>query len=223
MIKNILLTKEEKLYYSKKITDEEINKIAEKIKTGDIPLTIGEDIKQERIVKNITKSPITHCMFSAHYKGELYELEANSLNPATRKVEDFIHGKNKGGVRMCKFKDVYRHYNTAMFVRHISPELTEEHKKAIIEFYRIHTDKRFEKSLLQMYNAEKKIIIFNRPDTKRFFCSEFIAELLQFIGLMRGPKNGGSASKFYTPKDFIDWQPDDKRYRYSELKQIKPL
>ena len=221
-MKNVLLTEKEKYYYNNKIKNEEIVKISKKINTGDICLTVGENNKQERLVKNFTNSPITHIFLFIWYEEKLYCTESNSLTPKTRKVDDYIHGKNKNGVRLCLFKDIYRYYDTSMFIRKISPFLSEDHENAIIEFYRLYNNKQFEQSLLQMYNSEKKFVIFNKKAIDEFFCSEYIAELFQFIGLLRGPKNGGLASKFFTPKDFIKWQPDDKRFTYGKPIQIKP-
>ena len=220
-IKNIFLTKEEIIKYNN-LSDEEVEKVEKQLKTGDIILSIGEDNKQERIVKEYTKSPITHLYSVLEYENKIYVLESNSLNETTRKIPDLFYGFEKDGVRMCRFKEVFRNYNTAMFLRSINKELTEDHKKLMFEFYKLHIKKRFETNLFQLWNSEKKIILFNTKSLQKFFCSEFIAELLQFIGLMKGPENGGRASKFYTPKDFITWQPDDKRYILSEPQQIKP-
>jgi hypothetical protein len=222
MLKNQLLNKEQIVYFNN-LPDEKMEEILKIQKTGNIFQSIGEDNKQEILVKNITKSPITHGWMGIWYEKQYYGIESNSLNTTTKNIPDYFYGKNKDGVRMCLFKDMYRSYNTVMYVREINQELTDEHKKLIFEFYKLHVKKKFETNLFEMWNAQKKIVIRNKKSLKKLFCSEFLAELLQFIGLMKGPEEGGLASKFYTPKDFINWQPDDKRYSYSEIKEIKPI
>jgi len=218
---NIILTKEEIIKFNN-LSDEEIEKIEKQLKSGDLILSIGEDNTQERLVKTISNSPITHLYSVLEYENTIYLLESNSLNATTKKIPDYFYGFKKDGVRMCKFRDVFRISNTAMFLRSINQELTEDHKKLMFEFYKLHIKKRFETNLFELWNAEKKINIFNKKSLHKFFCSEYVAEEKQFVGLMKGPENGGRASKFYTPKDFIDWQPDDKRYTLSKPIQIKP-
>lgn len=220
-IENIILTKEQILKYNN-LSNEEIEKVEKILKTGDIVLSIGEDIIQEKIVKKQLNSPITHLYFIFKFEKKVYTLESNSLNETTRKIPDYYYGFNKDGTRMCKFKDVFRKSNTAMFLRSINKELSEDLIKLIFEFYKLHINKRFETNLLQLWNSEKKIILFNKKSLDKLFCSELVAELLQFIGLMDGPENGGLASKFFTPKDFITWQPDNKNYILSDPVQIKP-
>jgi hypothetical protein len=218
---DLQLTKEGIEFYNSIITDEQIDKAERLLGTGDILLTIGVNNKQERIVKKTTNSPITHNLLAIKLEGVVYLLESNSISPTTTKVTDYTYGTYKDGVRLIKFSDFYRHYNTVAFIRKVKPSLGTEYSEALFKFYKLHKHKPFERSLLQLYNAQQKIRVFNIPRTNEFFCSELVAEALQFIGLMKGPRNGGNASKFYTPDDFVAWQPDDKRYKYGPMVKIK--
>jgi len=160
----------------------EIEKVFSKYKfgSGDLIYTNGKD-KINRRVKSFFNLSWCHIGIILEWENEIYVLEA--LRKEMEGLNDYITGKPKIGVQLHKLSDKLESYGGLIGVRFLHPKLSKKLEYKMFEFYKSNVDVVWGGSwfhLLYTAIGDNE----RRKRKKEYYCSNFIAEVLQNVGLL---------------------------------------
>jgi len=155
--------------------------------TGDIILFSDKSFIPSLLISYFTNSKYTHIgmilkdptYIKEDLKG-LYIFESTGLSS----INDAEDNKNKFGVQIRKFEDVYNNYNGAIYWRKLNVNRNELFYKNIKEIHSILHGKPYDLNLIDWFCALFNIKLNKEQCDNKFFCSALISCVYSKLSLL---------------------------------------
>ena len=195
---------------------------------SDKPRSYGSEV----LVNELRGAIPTHIGLLLRKNGKLYCAEATIWDWAKGKVSDIYNPERASGTKLCDFEEMVKIYPGQIFIRKLNKPLTDQQQDLLERLTKDHRDEVFDMSIrnasggvtaIGMYDlGMKKLGKWWRSKVRKegIYCSEYIARLLQNLGILSKDRANWS----YAPYMLTKKSPHNAQlingYRYGDEIQI---